>query len=116
MIGNWFVGFKSLNCEGLLVYQKPKLNDIKNLVQDDLTVEQYSARFMELARFVINLIPDEQSKAERFENGLNPRIRERVMCYVNKDYVRLVDVASLAEKGIRESDATYKKKKKKKSD
>jgi hypothetical protein len=39
-----------------------------------MTVEQYSAKFIELARFAINLIPDEESKAERFENDLNPRI------------------------------------------
>jgi hypothetical protein len=30
-----------------------------------MSVEQYSARFMELAKFVANLIPDEESKAER---------------------------------------------------
>lgn len=31
MIGSWFgvVGFKSINCEDLLVYQVLKLNDIK---------------------------------------------------------------------------------------
>jgi ribosomal protein L37AE/L43A len=67
-----------------------------------MTVEQYSARFMELARFAANLIPDEESKAERFENGLNPRIKERVICLEIKDYARLVEVASLAERGIRE--------------
>jgi hypothetical protein len=66
-----------------------------------MTVEQYSARFMELARFTTNLIPDEESKAERFENGLNPRVKERVMCHEIKDYARLVEVASIAERGIR---------------
>jgi hypothetical protein len=35
-----------------------------------MIVEQYSSRVMELARFVANLIPDEESKAEHFENGL----------------------------------------------
>jgi hypothetical protein len=42
----------------------------QNLVQGDMTVEQYSARFIELARFAANLIPDEESKAEHFEHGL----------------------------------------------
>jgi hypothetical protein len=81
--------------------------EFQNLVQDNMTVEQYSARFMELARFAANLIPDEETKAERFENGLNPRIRERVICLEIKDYARLVEVASLAERGIRESAAAY---------
>ncbi|XP_062166984.1 uncharacterized protein LOC133873276 [Alnus glutinosa] len=76
-----------------------------------MTVEQYSARFMELARFAANLIPDEERKAKRFENGLNPRIRERVICLEIKEYARLVEVASLAERGIRESAAAYELKK-----
>jgi len=33
--------------------------EFQNLVQGDMIVEQYSARFMELARFAANLIPDE---------------------------------------------------------
>jgi hypothetical protein len=41
-----------------------QLIEFQNLVQGNLTVEQYSARFMELARFAVNLIPDEESKAE----------------------------------------------------
>jgi hypothetical protein len=88
--------------------------EFQNLVQGDMTVEQYSARFMELARFAANLIPDEETKAERFENGLNPRIRERVVCLEIKDYARLVEVASLAERGMRESAATYELKKRSK--
>jgi hypothetical protein len=74
--------------------------EFQNLVQGDMTVEQYSARFMELARSAANLIPDEEAKAKRFENGLNARIRERVICLEIKDYARLVEVASLAERGI----------------
>jgi len=81
--------------------------EFQNLVQGDMTVEQYSARFMELARFAINLIPNEESKAERFEHALNPRIKERVICHEIKDLARLVEVASLAKRGIRESAATY---------
>jgi hypothetical protein len=65
-----------------------------------MTVEQYSAIFMELARFAANLILDEETKVERFENGLNPCIRERVICLEIKEYARLVEVASLAERGI----------------
>jgi hypothetical protein len=79
-----------------------------------MTVEQYSTRFMELARFVANLILDEETKAERFENGLNPRIRERVICLEIKDYARLVEVALLAERGMRESIAAYELKKRSK--
>jgi hypothetical protein len=41
-----------------------------------MSVEQYSVRFIKLARLAANLIPDEESKAKCFENGLNPRIKE----------------------------------------
>jgi hypothetical protein len=35
------------------------------------TVEQYSAKFMELARFALNLVPYEESKTEQFLDGLH---------------------------------------------
>jgi hypothetical protein len=62
---------------------------------------------MGLARFVLNLVLDEESKVERFENGLNPRIKERVMCHEVKDYARRVEIASLAKRGIQESAVAY---------
>jgi hypothetical protein len=86
--------------------------EFQNLVQGNMTVEQYFTKFIELARFATNLIPDEESKAERFENGLNPCIKEIVICLEIKNYARLVEVASLAERGIRESAAGYKLKSK----
>jgi hypothetical protein len=72
-----------------------------------MTVEQYSSRFIELVRFAANLIPDKESKVECFENGLNPRIKERVIWLEIKDYAKLVEVESLAEKGIHEIVAAY---------
>jgi hypothetical protein len=48
-----------------------KAIEFQNLVQGAMTVEQYSTRFLELSRFAPNLVPNEESKAERFENGLN---------------------------------------------
>jgi hypothetical protein len=85
--------------------------EFQNLVQGTMTVEQYSIKFTELARFGINLIPDEVSKTERFENGLNSRIKERVVCHEIKNYARLVNVASLAERAIRETSAAYEHRK-----
>ncbi|XP_062171034.1 uncharacterized protein LOC133876803 [Alnus glutinosa] len=81
--------------------------EFQNLVQGTMMVEQYSSRFIELARFGLNLIPDEESKAECFENGLNPRVMERVMCHEIRNFVKLVDIASIAERGMRESSAAY---------
>ena len=85
--------------------------EFQNLVQGTMTVEQYSIKFTELARFGINLIPNEVSKTERFENDLNSHIKERVVCHEIKNYARLVNVPSLAERAIRETSAAYKHKK-----
>jgi hypothetical protein len=81
--------------------------EFQNLVQGTMIVEQYSSRFIELSRFGLNLIPDEETKAERFENGLNPRIKERVMCHEIRNFVKLVDIASVAGRGMHESSTTY---------
>jgi hypothetical protein len=88
--------------------------EFQNLVQGTMTVEQYSIKFTELARFGINLIPDEVSKTERFENGLNSRIKEMVVCHEIKNYVRLVNVASLIERAIHETSAAYEHRKRSK--
>ena len=76
-----------------------------------MTVEQYSIKFTELARFGINLILDEVSKMERFENGLNSLIKEKVVCHDIKNYARLVKIASLVERAIRETSVAYEHKK-----
>jgi len=55
--------------------QQVRVKEFQNLVQGNLTMEQYSAKFMELAMFALNLIPYKESKTERFLDGLHPRWR-----------------------------------------
>ncbi|KAF5447232.1 hypothetical protein F2P56_032800 [Juglans regia] len=43
-----------------------------------MTVHQYAARYIELSRFALYLIPDEEKKTRKFEEGLNNQIYERV--------------------------------------
>ncbi|XP_057954132.1 pre-rRNA-processing protein SRD1-like [Malania oleifera] len=40
------------------------------LTQGPLTVQQYASRFIELSRFAPYLVPDEERKARKFEEGL----------------------------------------------
>jgi hypothetical protein len=68
-------------------------------------VELYAAKFMELARFAINMVPDDESMAERFQEGLLPRIRDRVACLEIKDFNKLVNVTSIAERGHNDKEA-----------
>jgi hypothetical protein len=88
---------------------KPK-NSI-TFFRGNLTVEQYSAKFMELARFALNLILDEETKTKRFLDGLHSRIKERVICLEIKDFTRLVNVALLVEIGLKEAVAAFEQKK-----
>ncbi|KAF5475723.1 hypothetical protein F2P56_007499 [Juglans regia] len=53
-----------------------KAMEFANLVQRAMSVHQYAARFIELSRFAAYLIPDEEKKARKFEQGLNEKIYE----------------------------------------
>ncbi|XP_035540230.1 uncharacterized protein LOC118344213 [Juglans regia] len=57
--------------------QESRARQFMDLTQGSMTVAQYATTFMELSRFASYLIPDEEKKAEKFERGLNRRIRER---------------------------------------
>ncbi|XP_040999474.1 uncharacterized protein LOC121260158 [Juglans microcarpa x Juglans regia] len=52
-----------------------KAQEFATLVQGNLTVEQYAMKFMELGRFAPHLIAIEKIQAQKFQAGLNPRIR-----------------------------------------
>lgn len=64
-----------------------------------------------MARFSLNLVPNEETKAERFQEGLHPRIRDRVACLEIKKFTKLVNVAAIAERGHRDYVATRELKK-----
>jgi hypothetical protein len=76
-----------------------------------MTIELYAANFMELARFALNLVPDEESRTERFQEGLHPRIRDMVACLEIKNFTKLVNVVAIAERGHRAYKAAREKRK-----
>lgn len=72
-----------------------------------MTVERYATEFQKLSRSAPYHIPDEESKVERFRDGLSPRIRERIIFLKITSYIEMVHTATLVEKGIREVAAKY---------
>jgi hypothetical protein len=66
---------------------------------------------MELERFAINLVPDDESMTERFQEGQLPRIRDKVACFGIKDFTRLINVASVVERGHNDKEATRENRK-----
>ena len=85
--------------------------DFQNLTQGNMTVPQYSAEFLKLSRFALHLIPCEHTKAEKFCDGLIPRMREKIAILGIKDYFQMVHKANIAEKGIKEVAVDYVQKK-----
>ncbi|XP_035551052.1 uncharacterized protein LOC118349650 [Juglans regia] len=59
--------------------REARAREFANLVQGTMTVRQYAAKFAELSRIAPYLIPDEEKKARKFDEGLNFQIYERVM-------------------------------------
>ncbi|KAF5459640.1 hypothetical protein F2P56_019572 [Juglans regia] len=66
-----------------------------------MTVCQYAAKFAELSCFAPYLIPNEEKKARKFEEGLNYQIYEQVMVLQIQSFSELVHKAILVEQNIK---------------
>jgi hypothetical protein len=42
---------------------------------------KYASKFLQLSRFGMYLIPNEEKKAKKFEQGLNSRIQIMMRCF-----------------------------------
>ncbi|KAF5442583.1 hypothetical protein F2P56_035225 [Juglans regia] len=80
-----------------------KAMEFANLVQGAMSVHQYSARFIELSRFAAYLIPDEEKKARKFEQGLNEKIYERIVGFQIQNFLELMDKATVFEWSLQRS-------------
>ena len=56
-----------------------KAREFSDLVQGSMTVEEYTAKFIDLSRFAPHLIPDEHKKVTKFQKGLNDKIRPHIL-------------------------------------
>ncbi|XP_040997137.1 uncharacterized protein LOC121243137 [Juglans microcarpa x Juglans regia] len=81
--------------------REARAREFTNLVQGTMTVRQYAARFVELSCFAAYLIPDEEKKTRKFEEGLNYRIYERVMVLQIQNFSELVHKAMLVEQNLK---------------
>ncbi|XP_040998170.1 uncharacterized protein LOC121244214 [Juglans microcarpa x Juglans regia] len=66
-----------------------------------MTVERYTATFVALSWFASYLVPDEEKKCEKFERGLHPRIRSRLIPLRIRNFIDLVTRATLVEEDMR---------------
>jgi hypothetical protein len=89
------------------VVQEAKAWEFLDLVQGEMSVIEYAAKFLQLSRFGLYLIPTEEKKAKKFERGLNSRIRIMISCFDIRDFSQLVDKASIYEESLKENAAEY---------
>jgi hypothetical protein len=72
-----------------------------------MPVKQYSAEFLKLSRYAPHLIPNKETKVERLCDGLSPHIKKRNAFFEITNYFKMVHIATIAEKCIREAFADY---------
>ena len=60
------------------------------LKKENLTVVKYKAKFTELARFFLEYVYTEEKKAKRFQHGLKPYIRSKVVVFELTNYVAVI--------------------------
>jgi hypothetical protein len=68
------------------VVQEVKAREFLDLIQGEMSVIEYSAKFLQLSHFGLYLIPTEEKKVKKFERGLNSRIRIMMSCFDIQDF------------------------------
>ena len=74
------------------------MGEFVRLEQRDLTLAQYEAKFTELSHFSLQLIATEEEKALKFQDGLNPYLKNKISILKLGVYLEVVDKALIAEK------------------
>ncbi|RVW63618.1 RNA-directed DNA polymerase-like [Vitis vinifera] len=80
-----------------------KMMEFEHLIQGTMSILEYESRFSELSRFVMEMISEEGEKAKRFQQGLRPAIRNRLVLLAIRDYSELVKRALLVQQDIEDT-------------
>lgn len=83
--------------------RQAKMEEFVQLQQKGMTVEQYAAKFLELSRFAPDFVSTEGGKTRRFERGLRPTIRGRIVALKVSNFSELIDRAMLVEQELEDS-------------
>ncbi|XP_038722032.1 uncharacterized protein LOC120014185 [Tripterygium wilfordii] len=85
-------------------FQADKAKQYLDLVQTpEMTVSQYSKKYEELYKYGKKYAPDDESKAEKYRDGLLPSIGRMVIASRVRTYDETVDMALELEQGERNS-------------
>ncbi|XP_059461853.1 uncharacterized protein LOC132190835 [Corylus avellana] len=89
------------------VVQEAKALEFLDLAQGSMQVIEYATKFLQLSRFGMYLISNEEKKEKKFEWGLNTRIRTMLTCFDICDFPQLVDQALIYEESLKENALEY---------
>jgi hypothetical protein len=89
---------------------KCKADEFRALQQGSMTVEEYTHRFMELARYAPEEVNDDDKKQDMFKKGLNPELRTLLTPQIYLDFNTLMNKAILTERAKTEERKDNKRK------
>ena len=80
-----------------------KRMEFEHFIQGTMTGMEYESHFSELSKFALGMLTKEGEKARRFQQGLRPAIRNRVVPLAIMDYSELVKRSLLVERHIEDT-------------
>ncbi|RVW70601.1 Transposon Ty3-G Gag-Pol polyprotein [Vitis vinifera] len=83
--------------------RRQKRAEFIHLVQRNMTVTEYAAKFTQLSRYAPNVVADEQMRAEQFQEGLRLNIRAQVAPFMLRTYSEVVARALVIEREMEEA-------------
>ncbi|KAK9705021.1 hypothetical protein RND81_07G027500 [Saponaria officinalis] len=92
--------------------KRGKRTEFNNLKQGTLSVQEYYNQFQELARFALELVPTPESRASRFEQGLDIEIRAALGGWNYETILEVYTRASNIERVLNERRALVGEKRK----
>ena len=75
------------------VYKMEKCKEFIELKQNNMTVAEYGLKFTQLSAYAANLVATEEEKCQKFEEGLNYDIRNKLTPYDLEGFSRLMAAA-----------------------
>jgi hypothetical protein len=72
-----------------------------------MMVIEYAAKFLQLSRFGMYLIPNEEKKVNKFERGLNSCIQIMMSYFDIQAFSQLVDRALIYKDSLKENAVEY---------
>ena len=77
---------------------KCKTDEFRALQQGSMSVEEYTHQFMELARYALEEVNDDEKKQDMFKKGLNPELGTLLTPQIYPDFNTLMNKAILTER------------------